>query len=136
MKMILYDLRMILNVRNSRKVLVLFFGLILFSWGSANAYSEDEAKKVSEEIKKSGFETVTTKEGFNFKIPSDMPIETRNGVVAPVPFEEYLYVKFKKIDEKLSEVDKKIDKLQTTLDKISTGVNQPNKLSSGPGANS
>jgi len=106
---------MILNARNRG----LFFWtpclLVLLSASPVLAYNEEEAKKVSEDMKEFGFKDVTTKEGLVFRIPSDMPIENRGGLVGPVPFDEYLYLKFKKLEEKLIQVDKKIDRLDETL---------------------
>ena len=81
----------------------------------AFAYDAEEAKKVADEMKEYGFQDVTTKEGLKFRIPSDMPIETRGGIVAPVPFEEYLYLKFKKIEERVTEVDKKLAEIDKKL---------------------
>ena len=84
----------------------------------AFAYNEEEAKKISDELKENGFKDVTTKEGLVFRIPSDMPIEQRGGIVAPVPFDEYLYIKFKKIEERVAEVDKKLTTLGEKMDHL------------------
>ncbi len=112
-------------MRNNHLVLVVSALMVLFSTGTVLAYDEEGAKKISEDMKEYGFKDVTTKEGLKFRIPSDMPIETRGGLVSPVPFDEYLYIKFKKIEErvtevdkKLAEVDKKIEGLGKTLSAI------------------
>ena len=83
---------------------------VLFS-GVARALTEEENQKLIEEAKNYQFKTVTTKEGLNFKIPEDMPIETRNGILAPIPFEEYLYLKLRKLEERMTSIEKKIDDL-------------------------
>ena len=79
---------------------------------------EGERKKVEAEIRDYRFKTVTTPEGLNFNVPEDMPIEKRNGVIQPIPFEEYLYFKFSKIQEKLTSLDEKMDKLQVSVDQL------------------
>jgi hypothetical protein len=81
----------------------------------AGAMTEEQSKQLVEEMKNYKFKTVTTKEGLNFNIPEDMPIETRAGITAPIPFEEYQYFKLKKLEEKLLTIEKKIDELQVTL---------------------
>ena len=47
----------------------------------------------------------------------NMPIETRNGVTAPIPFEEYQYFKIKKLEEKMDKMSKKIDEDLSNIDK-------------------
>jgi len=70
---------------------------------------------MAEEMKKYRFETVTTKEGFKFSIPSDMPIERKDGLVTPIPFEEYLYIKFKMIEERIGKMEKRLDTMEEKL---------------------
>ena len=102
---------MILTVRTIAKIFcVLAAAGVLFS-GEARAMTDEENAQVQEEMKDYKFKHVTTKEGLNFNIPEDMPIETRNGVTGPIPFEEYLYFKLKRLDERLAAIDKKIDGL-------------------------
>ena len=75
-----------------------------------------QADKMAEEVKKYRFETVTTKEGLKFSIPSDMPIDRKDGLVTPIPFDEYLYIKFKQIEERIASVEKRIDKFEKRTD--------------------
>lgn len=91
-----------------------FLVLILLS-GAASAYNQEEADMNTEELKKYRFETVTTKEGLKFNIPSDMPIERKDGFVQPVPFEEYLYIKFKQIEDRIKKLEDRQDKMQEKL---------------------
>ena len=51
---------------------------------------------------------VVTKEGLNFRVPVDMPIEKRNGIVAPISTEEYIHGKFKKLDKRLDGIEEKL----------------------------
>src|SRR6185503_2251206 len=92
----------------SKRIFPLAFAALLVAAGSARAYDEAEAAKLAEEIKKYRFETVTTKEGLKFSVPSDMPIETKDGIVAPVPFEEYLYFKFRKMEERMTVLENRL----------------------------
>jgi hypothetical protein len=125
---------MIINMRNRHRVLGVSF-LLVFLWAlPALAYDEMGAKKVAEEIKEDGFKDVTTPEGLTFRIPSDMPIERRGGLVSPVPFDEYLYIKFKNINEKLTVVDKKIDRLDETLRAIRRHLESTAASSAAPKA--
>ena len=82
------------------------------------AYDEAEAKRMSDEMKKYHFEDVATKEGLNFRIPADMPIESKNGLIQPISFDEYLYVKFKLIQERMVSLEKKVDEMKTKLDAV------------------
>ena len=108
----------------------------LFSAVSVTAPADDaERQKTEEEMKKYRFKTVTTPEGLNFNIPEDMPIETRNGLKAPIPYDEYLYFKFRKLEEKLNETNAKIDSMAASLEKIQKSLEaSQKKLSSASGS--
>ena len=58
------------------------------------------------------YHTVTTKEGLSFTVPEDMPIVNRNGIVAPVPFEEYIYGKLNKLNSRLKSVEARLDQVE------------------------
>lgn len=92
-------------------------GLLILAFFPAIAFADDDAERarIAAEMEKYRFQTVTTKEGFKFSIPSDMPIETRNGIVAPIPFEEYLYFKFRKIEERMGDVEKRIGEMEKKI---------------------
>ena len=114
---------------------VVFLLFLSASAGSLHAYDESEADKMAEEIAKNGFQVVTTKEGLRFNVPSDMPIQRKDGLVQPVPFEEYLYIKFKKIEQRVVLLDEKVkkmdEKLSSKLDELlrrsSSGPSAPDK---------
>ena len=99
-----------------KTVFVLAVACLSFA-GVSRAMTEEENKQLLEETKDYQFKNVTTKEGLNFTIPEDMPIETRNGVTAPIPFDEYLYFKFRKLEEKMTATDKKTDDQLERIDK-------------------
>jgi hypothetical protein len=110
---------MISIAQKSNKAFLWLWALcILGASASAWAADDDDAAAVSEQMKKYHFETVTTKEGLKFNVPPDMPIEKKDGLVQPVPFDQYLYVKFKLIEERMTAVEKKLDSSEKTLDSL------------------
>jgi len=44
------------------------------------------------------------KSGLNFHVPDDWPIEKRGGIVAPIPTDEYLTIKFKATEEEFQTI--------------------------------
>lgn len=77
-------------------------------------YAEEPQKKEEEE----NLITVQTKEGLYFKVPPDRPIVNRDGVVSPIPMDEYLHQKIKTLTERLDEMDKKMEAMTERLDKL------------------
>ena len=119
-----------------RKITKFLIFVVALTCAGKTAFADDaERQKAEDEIKNYRFKTVTTPEGLNFKIPEDMPIETRNGLKAPIPYDEYLYFKFKKLEEKLVETGAKIDKMADTLKKIQSSLEELQKKNS-PSASS
>ncbi len=45
-----------------------------------------------------------TIDGLNFQVPKDWPIEKRGGIVAPIPIEEYITIKFKNVEDELQSI--------------------------------
>ena len=88
---------------------MLFFSVNLW------ALTKEEDNKIRQGTDNYRYKTVTTKEGLNFRIPEDMPIETRNGIQAPISFEEYLYGRFKQMDSRLKSIEMKLDNIEKLL---------------------
>ncbi|HTL71268.1 MAG TPA: hypothetical protein VL404_08270 [Candidatus Eisenbacteria bacterium] len=61
------------------------------------------------------YSTVTTKEGLTYRVPEDMPIETRGGIQAPIPFDEYMYGKFRKLEDRLKGIEAQLDRVEKLL---------------------
>jgi len=63
---------------------------------------------------------LTTKrlKGLKFQVPEDWPIEKRDGVVGPIPIEEYLAQKFNKVHEQLAAIQTAIQLLSERVEKI------------------
>ncbi len=75
---------------------------------------------------------VKTRQGLNFQLPEDWPLEKRGGTVGPVPIEEYLGVKFAKLESRLAKLEKQMTELQTRMGKLEGSSKQPAaKLQSG-----
>jgi hypothetical protein len=89
-------------------IMLLLFNFFILVAGS-RSFAED---KEDDNFK---YHTVTTKEGLNFRVPEDMPIETRNGLQVPMPFDEYMYGKFKQMDSRLKSIETKLTTIQNIL---------------------
>jgi len=50
-----------------------------------------------------------TKEQLHFELPADWPVEKRGGIVAPIPVEEYLAVKFKALELRLQTIEQRLN---------------------------
>lgn len=73
------------------------------------------ASAVNEDDVNFQYTTVTTKEGLTFRVPDDMPIENRGGIVAPIPFDEYAYGKFKRMEKRLAQMEARVEKMEKIL---------------------
>ncbi len=76
------------------------------------------------------YQTVTSKDGLTYRIPEDMPIEKRGGIEAPIPFDEYMYGKFKQMDVRLQRMEAQLDKIQELLEESAAGKAKPGLLTS------
>ena len=74
--------------------------------------TEEQKNEMKEDVKNFKYQSVQTDNGLNFRVPEDMPIEKRNGIQAPIPFDEYMYGKFKQLDTRLENIDKKLERLE------------------------
>jgi len=46
--------------------------------------------------------------GVGFSVPADWPIERRNGATGPIPIEEYMAMKFSRLEDRVSILEQKI----------------------------
>ena len=51
-------------------------------------------------------------QGLQFKVPEDYPIKQYEGYVAPIPFEDYAYMKFDKVHRRVDALEKRIGELR------------------------
>lgn len=80
--------------------------------------AEDAAKADAATVKKS-------QQNLNFQVPPDWPIERRGGIVAPIPVEEYLAMKFKALDSRLQAMEQKVNGMDLRLRVIEESLKKP-----------
>ena len=82
---------------------------------------------------KSGEGTVKkTKDGLNFQLPPDWPVEKRGGMTVPIPVEEYLGQKFKALESRLHMLEQQMSSVDIRLRALEEAVKaQRNTLRSG-----
>lgn len=56
-----------------------------------------------------------TQQGLHFELPPDWPVEKRNGVLAPIPMEEYLSRKLKGIDGRIEAMEQLLNAMDLRL---------------------
>ena len=66
-----------------------------------SGYASDDKKVVLP----SGENEVRISRGMRYSVPKDWPMDERNGGISPVPVEDYMLMKFKKIDERLAALE-------------------------------
>lgn len=57
--------------------------------------------------------------GVGFSVPADWPIERRNGATGPIPIEEYMALKFNKLEERISALESKMTEKKVDEEKSS-----------------
>ena len=85
------------------------------AWAALTQAQEDEIRSEAANFK---YNTVKTKEGLYYRVPEDMPIEMRGGIQAPIPFDEYMYSKFKQMDTRLAGMDRRLDHIEKLLEEL------------------
>jgi len=64
-------------------------------------------------------QSIQKKSGLNFQVPDDWPIEKRGGILAPIPTDEYMMIKFKEVEEEFKMVNdglaSKFEELQASM---------------------
>ena len=58
---------------------------------------------------------VKKKDGLRFNVPSDWPVEERNGAVGPIPIEEYLAKKFASLESRLRVLEQQVNSYDLRL---------------------
>ena len=81
----------------------------------AFALTDQQKQEIREEAKNFQYNEVTSPSGLKYRVPEDMPIENRNGIEAPIPFDEYTYSKFKKIDERLKSIEETLSRIEKNM---------------------
>ena len=58
---------------------------------------------------------IKKKDGLRFNVPSDWPVEERNGAVGPIPIEEYLAKKFASLESRLRVIEQQVNSYDLRL---------------------
>ncbi len=58
---------------------------------------------------------IKKKDGLRFNVPSDWPVEERNGAVGPIPIEEYLAKKFAGLESRLRLLEQQVSSYDLRL---------------------
>lgn len=97
--------------------------LALLACVPAGAAQDNDARGKDESNFK--YNTVTTPEGLVFRVPEDMPIEKRGGILAPIPFDEYTYGKFKQLDTRLAAIDARLERIEALIASLKADDTKP-----------
>lgn len=82
------------------------------------ARAEDKKDEPVYEKPNFKYKTVTTPEGLTFRVPEDMPIENRGGILAPIPFDEYAYGKFAQLYARIDKLEARLEAAEKILLRI------------------
>ncbi len=74
---------------------------------------------------------VRVSRGIRYSVPKDWPMDERNGGISPVPVEDYMLLKFKKIDERLAALE---NALASKEDKEVIATVEEKKVSTATGS--
>ncbi len=92
--------------------------VLVVSWlGVGIAFAGDPADELEEPLE-FNYKTVTTEQGLVFRVPPDMPIEMKNGMQTPVPYDEYLAAKVSRMEKRLISIDERLAKIDASLAKL------------------
>lgn len=74
---------------------------------------------------------VKTADGLRFKLPPDWPVEKRNGIVSPIPVEEYLSKKLSAIESRLQQLEQQMVAADLRLRAMEEELKKQQRLRSG-----
>ena len=74
-----------------------------------------------------------SKDGLNFTLPPDWPIETRGGITGPIPVEEYLAKKFNTLESRLKVLEQQFNGLDVRLRIIEEELKRQRQRSTATG---
>ena len=85
------------------------------------AFAQADDNPSPEEKTNFEYKEVQSQSGLKYRVPEDLPIVVRNGIESPMPFDEYMYMKFKKIDDKLDRIEQTLERLEKAVTDASSG---------------
>lgn len=68
-----------------------------------------------------------SKNNLHFQVPPDWPIEERGGIVAPIPIEEYLAIKFQAIYLRLKRIENELSGMEIKMRVLENSVKSAGK---------
>ena len=76
-------------------------------------------------------ENARTVKGIHFNIPDDWPIKEQGGALQPIPVEEYIVLKFGKVDERFEQLDNRttaeFDRLKSQVKELNEKISDINE---------
>jgi len=96
-------------------LLAIFSFIILFT-----LFAQDDTGLKEDAERKTVIKTVS---GLRFEVPEDRPIEERDNIIAPMPLDEYVALKFSKFESRLQKIEENINQIQ---DQLNLNQEQPN----------
>ena len=103
----------------TRNFFLISFAILVIS---STVEATDEKKDVT---------ILKTKDGLNFKVPPDWPVEERDGIVGPIPIEEYLAQKFSSLEKRIRGVEQQATSLELRLRVLEEATKKQTRLQSG-----
>ncbi len=109
---------------------IALFSAVVFLAAAPVVWCADETAPQTEAPEDTNFhyQTKMTKEGLFFRVPEDMPIERRGGLQVPMQFDEYMYGKFKQLDDTLKEIGARLGHIESMLTEIKGNQERQRKL--------
>ena len=83
----------------TRKKCLTLFWVAVWVLGGTVTHAQEPKEKVT---------TQKTREGLHFELPPDWPVEKHGGLVAPIPVEEYLAMKFNTLEARLQTIEQQL----------------------------
>ena len=119
-----------LKSMNRCRLIILIWLVILLILPCINVLlAKDETSVIDEEdrieMPDFTYHTVKSKSGLSWRVPIDMPIEERNGLLGPIPFDEYVYGKFAQIWTHVANLETRIIQLQKEVETLKAAAEPP-----------
>jgi len=86
-------------------ILLMLSARVPSSWAKENPLTDDEV-------------VVRTEGAHRLLLPKDWPVEHKDGVIAPIPLEEYLSLKFDQVSGAFEDTNRRLDALQRRVEQL------------------
>lgn len=108
----------------TKTLFVLMLALACLSRPVFPADMEEKPQEDDSTIPSEKSQTVVKEyKGMRFEVAPDRPIKEYDGYVAPIPLDEYVYIKFAKLTKRVDELQNKVSDLE---EKMKTVVRKTN----------